>query len=59
MNAEFMHAVYVAARHSIEEKYPVMFEGANQDKSRQWRVSTWSKNIRTQNRLRKNQQINY
>ena len=50
MDADFLDATYVAAREQLEEKYPSLFEGINADRNRTWKVSNWSKKIKTLNR---------
>ena len=52
MDAAFMESTFNAARDSLNEKYPDLFE---QDRNRQWKVSTWSKKVREVNRKRKRQ----
>ena len=52
MDAAFMESTFNAARDSLNEKYPDLFE---QDRNRQWKGSTWSKKVREVNRKRKRQ----
>ena len=54
MDAAFMESTFNAARDSLNEKYPRLFE---QTRNRQWKVSTWSKKVREVNRKRKRQRL--
>ena len=49
MNAAFLETTFITARNKLEEKYPNLFKTTA---SRQWKVSTWSKNVRRENRMR-------
>ena len=53
MNAVFLETTYVVARNKLEERYPTLFAGDSQDKTRQMRVSTWGKKIKQLNKERK------
>ena len=53
MSADFLETTFIAGRNALEENYPNLFQGANANKSQQWKVSTWSKNIRRENRMRR------
>ena len=57
MNSRFFETTMVAARSGLEEKYPHLFDGNNLDKGRQWKVSTWSKKIREENRRQKKERL--
>lgn len=49
--AELMEASYHAGRAKLQEKYPRLFEGANDERNRQWKVATWSRKVREQHRV--------
>ena len=53
MNAAFVESTYNVARACLESKYPWLFEGNNSERNRSWKVATWSKKVREENRQRR------
>ena len=50
VDSAFLEATYNEARLHLEQKYPALFAGEDSDANRLWRVSTWSKNMRAEDR---------
>ena len=50
VDSGFLEATYNEARLHLEQKYPALFAGEDSDANRLWRVSTWSKNMRAEDR---------
>ena len=53
MNAAFVESTYNVARACLESKYPRLFEGNDSERNRSWKVATWSKKVREENRQRR------
>ena len=50
VDSAFLEATYNEARLHLEQKYPALFAGEDSDANWLWRVSTWSKTMRAEDR---------
>ena len=50
VDSAFLEVTYNEARLHLEQKYPALFAGEDYDANRLWRVSTWIKNMRAEDR---------
>ena len=50
LDAEFLEKTYLEGRLYFETTYPSLFDGANNEANRTWKISTWSKNVRAADR---------